>query len=200
MHSLTHSRTYTQRLCFHALPKSNAKKHSDEMKMRMANHNSSFSFYPFNKMPSHQNVCTKDKSECAASFGFACRWCTCYKCARYTRQSRALYVLSLPLPRCMAINSSGRFRFSSYRSSQLLSLDVDIRSQTNQNFFIFIWLQKNIRLLRLLFFAFNVFAPYLCAAEYFGCSQVLRHICALKMQNTNTTTTNIIYLRNYSTN
>lgn len=29
------------------------------MKMRMANHNSSFSFYPFNRIPSHQNVCAR---------------------------------------------------------------------------------------------------------------------------------------------
>ena len=61
------------------------------------------------------------------------------------------FICSLSLPRCMAINSSGRFRFSSYRSSELLSLDVDVRSQTNPNFFIFIWLQKNILLLQLLF-------------------------------------------------
>lgn len=77
---LSHIHTHTYRLCF-PCSLSSTEKHSDEMKMRMANHNSSFSFYPFNKMPSHQNVCTKDKSECAASFGFACRWCTCYKCA-----------------------------------------------------------------------------------------------------------------------
>ena len=75
------------------------------------------------------------------------------------------FICSLSPPRCMAINTSGRFRFSSYRSSELLSLDVDVRSQTNPNFFIFICLQKNIRLLQLLFFAFD--------------SMSLHHICVL---------------------
>lgn len=91
-------------------------KHSEEMKMQTANHNSSLSFYPFNKMPSHQNVCTKDKSEYASSFGFvvAVKWYMlhgiCYECSRYpyTRQSCTFHILW----RCMAINTSGRIRSS----------------------------------------------------------------------------------------
>lgn len=168
-----------------------------------ANGKSQLSFNPFNKMPSHQNVCAKDKSEWASCYRiavvavavvvvvviqFGCGWHRMHLIPVHPPILCAFHIPS----RCMAINSFGRFRFSlplPWNCCRRLS-QATISSSS------FGWKEHTVFQLSFYISMLSIFAIFAIFATRIA--TMLRHICALEMQNT--TTTIIIYLRNYSTN